>query len=91
MRPIRGLLADAMAECIEVPATAEGMHLALNTFYTGFPSLKKKRETGVFTLIDQGRDERIGWDSYLLCLNGKAEAYTNTPIPGLEVFDSSGE
>jgi hypothetical protein len=64
-RPVRGGLAEAMAEVVEVRSLSE------LTKVLGAKSPAK------IEFKFQGYDARIGWNSFLITVNGQAAGYTN--------------
>lgn len=38
------------------------------------------------TIVPYGRDERIGWDTHLVCVDGRAALYMNGPLYGPKRF-----
>lgn len=73
-RPVRGSLQTAMEEVQECEPTMESLKAAMKRIYGGF------MPTGEITLKLHGYDDRIGWDTYLVCEDGKACGYTDGPL-----------
>lgn len=82
-RPVRGGLEDAMKEVVEVGTTDDLRKLV--------PEYMLKPDADGFILIrakSQGFDERIGWDSHLLTVNGEPFGYLDGPLQNLNLaFD----
>lgn len=70
-RPHRRYLYEAMREVIEVNSLADlAKHL-----------MKTREPLGVVKVEKYGGiDERIGWDTYIVTINGDACGFTNGPL-----------
>ena len=70
-RPHRRFLDEAMKEVSEVNSMPELARLLT-------PELKDGDKITVEKY--GGFDERIGWDTYIVCINGQACGFTNGPL-----------
>jgi len=75
-RPHRGSLNDSLTEVVEVndfPQLVRHMRREVERWYPidQLPTLENTK------LEHYGYDERIGWDTYLVTVNGQAWGYTN--------------
>lgn len=59
-RPQRSTLADAMAECVELPPTMTALREHLHKLFQVRPS------DSILVKPYFGRDERIGWDTHIV-------------------------
>jgi hypothetical protein len=70
-RPVRGLLAEAMREVRQIPATRAALA----------KHLSKERETYIDPLTVEvkayGYDPRIDWHTWIVTVNGDAAGYTD--------------
>ncbi len=78
-RPHRGSLSDSMREVVEVsdlPQLVRAMRREVERWYPidELPTLEATK------LEPYGFDDRIGWDTYLVTVNGQAWGYTNGPL-----------
>lgn len=64
-RPQRGGLKESMAEVIEIEPTINALAVVL------------KVPPSAITVEAYTYDDRIGWDTYLVCIEGCAVGYTN--------------
>jgi hypothetical protein len=71
-RPVRGGLIDAMAEVKEVNSWQD-LILALDSYDRD----RLAKPNGCLELQYQCWDDRIGWNSYLVVVNGQAAGYMN--------------
>lgn len=67
-RPQRGGLKESMLECVTLPASVAAIASHLQA---SIDSLKVE---------PYAKDERIGWDTYLVTVDGKAVGFTNGPL-----------
>lgn len=77
-RPVRGGLATAMKEVQEFNTLEELKHIVFEEtrgyVFDGSTDVKVRK-------YGQGVDVRIGWDTYLVTLNGEPVGYTDGPVP----------
>lgn len=66
VRQHRGSLADSLLTVKQVPATKEALADHINNTLD-FPV---KFGPGSIRVLDQGYDDRIGWNNYLIIING---------------------
>ena len=83
-RPQRGGLAEAMAEVQEIDPTIQGVSDALKSAYGSFAPI------GEITVEPYGYDDRIGWDTHLVCVNGNACGYTDGPVTPSDASENHG-
>lgn len=76
-RPHRGSLADSMAEVVHLPASKQSIADYVNALYNFGPDIGREN----IVVQYQGRDERTGWDTYLVSAN----------VPGLGVIGFTDE
>ena len=69
------LLEDAMRTCVELPDRAALMEYLATEFYFWNPTAEN------VTVEHYAYDERISWDTYLVCIDGKAALFTDGPVP----------
>lgn len=67
------LLADTMARCVDIADGAALMEYLHEEFYFWNPTPEN------VTAKKWGYDARIGWDTYLVCIDGKAALFTDGP------------
>jgi hypothetical protein len=86
-RPVRHLLSEAMAEVVEIAPTAEALVAELNRQHPAKYNVGRNPYASAdrLSLVDQGFDYRIGWHSFLVCVDGKASGYINGPIAGIRI------
>lgn len=75
LRPLVGGLDEAMSKVVEVESQ-EGLLAYLRGHYRFW----KPSDENV-TFEPYGFDERIGWDTHLVCVDGKAALYADGPPP----------
>ena len=78
-RPVRGGLKESMAEVVEVKdhhALCEHLRQTIGEFLPPFWDRAVRVENM------HCFDDRIGWDTYMVTLNGNAMGYTNGPLAG---------
>jgi hypothetical protein len=78
-RPVRGSLKESMRDAVEVTDMMDLWALVRS---------RSKDWPGYRDCVFQdlkvepyGRDERIGWDTYIVTLRGSAVGYTDGPVP----------
>lgn len=64
-RPVRELLEEAMKNVVEFETLQE------------LTALVTDDSKAIVEFKHQGYDKRIGWDTYIVCVNGQAMGYTN--------------
>ena len=69
-RPQRGGLAEAMAEVREIEPTTEALSKLLRVWGL-YPEI---------TVSKYVYDRRIDWDTYLVCVDGRAVGFTDGPL-----------
>ena len=78
-RPHRSLLADSMRKVIEVNDLAQLVRHMRREVASWYP--KDELPTEDNTKIEPyGRDDRIGWDTYIVLVDGKAWGFTDGPL-----------
>lgn len=78
-RPHRGQLADAMAEVAEVSDFHDLVRHMRAECPDWIPDWAMPTEANV-TLRPYGWDDRIGWDTQIVLVNGKAWGFTSAPF-----------
>jgi N6-adenosine-specific RNA methylase IME4 len=79
-RPHRGMLADAMREVHEVKSFGELIRVMRAEVESWYPPDKLPTEAN--TKVEYyGRDDRIGWDTYIVTVDGQAWGFTDGPVP----------
>lgn len=73
----RGHLADSMATAVDV-ATFTDLVGLVHDYCGGFGWGEADQES--VTVKSYGFDDRIGWDTHIVCLNGKAVGFTDGPL-----------
>lgn len=66
VREHRGSLVDSLKTVKQIPATKEDLADHIN----GVLGLPVMFGPGSITIVDQGMDERIGWNAYLIVVEG---------------------
>lgn len=66
VRQHRGTLIDSLKTVIQIPATKEDLIDHINNVM----NLPVKFGTGSIRIVNQGKDDRIGWDSHLIVVEG---------------------
>jgi hypothetical protein len=81
-RPQRGGLAESLAEAQQFATSAEVRKHVIFEFATNF--LAEPPDEPVYAREVQwkyyGKDERIGWDTYMITLRGYVMGFTNAPL-----------
>lgn len=77
IRPQRGGLEESMSRVVELDGTKEAIVEFLNM---GDGYLNGRITPEMVELIPGGWDERIGWNTYIVTVNGMAVAFTNGPL-----------
>jgi len=68
-------LADSMERVVEIPDREALMVYLLDNFDFWEPTPEN------VTCKFYARDERIDWDTHLICIDGKAALFADGPIP----------
>jgi len=61
-RPHRGTLAESMAECVDLEPTAQ----AIADHYNAISKIGPRVLVETIRVEPYGKDDRIGWDTYLV-------------------------
>lgn len=84
-RPVRGGLATAMKEVREFSNRFEFEGFILNMADANrciwHPGFEHKIEVKPYPSLDRCWDERIGWHTYIVTLNGHPMGFTDGPVP----------
>ena len=85
-RPVRGGLARAMREVREFSNRFEFEDFILNMscpmpLDIATRALRPKIEVTPYPSLDRCWDERIGWHTYIVTLNGHPMGFTDGPVP----------
>jgi hypothetical protein len=67
-------IGEAMSRCVELADGAALMAYLREHYDFLEPTIQN------VTIKPYGRDERIGWDTYLVCIDGKAALFTDGPM-----------
>lgn len=67
-RPQRGLLADALAELVELEPTRESLAKHLSV------------APASLNVYKYAYDNRIGWDTHVVCVYGQAVGFSDGPL-----------
>jgi hypothetical protein len=78
-RPQRGSLDVSMAEVVEVSGMDELLAAMLRGMEGWYPLDHRPSRSNV-TVEPYGFDDRIGWDTYLVCASGHAWGFTDGPL-----------
>jgi hypothetical protein len=78
-RPHRGGLAESMAEVIDVKTLDELITAMSRGLLNWYPKNKLPTAANV-TIEPYCKDERIGWDTYIVCVDGQAWGFTDGPL-----------
>lgn len=88
-RPHRGMLADAMKEVAEV-ADFAALVAHMRGEYPFYPEDQLPTESTVTVeKYGTGIDERIGWDTHIVLVNGQAWGFTNGMVEAQEAATDS--
>lgn len=79
-RPHRQLLADSMAEVSEVTSLDELVRRMCDPIKHWYPADKLPTVHNV-KVEPYGFDERIGWNTYIVTVDGEAWGFTDGPLP----------
>lgn len=77
LRPHRGTFAESMTEVVEIEERDDVFSYLL----CHFPVLRARREE--ITQKFLGRDNRCGWNCWLIRLRGEGVLWTDAPVPGI--------
>lgn len=77
-RPHRHLLADSMHEMREVDSFAELVRCMRSEVQSWYPADQLPTEDNT-AVKPYCRDDRIGWDTYIVTVNGQAWGFTDGP------------
>jgi hypothetical protein len=67
-RPQHGSLIESLFDCVDIPNTKEALALHLKVKPSDI-------DVKFYTY-----DDRINWDTYLVCVKGQAVGYTSGPL-----------
>lgn len=73
----RGLLADSMATVVDVTSFPE-LVIIVGDYCRDFGWGDADEES--VSVEPYAFDDRIGWDTHIVCLNGKAVGFTDGPL-----------
>ncbi len=78
-RPHRGTLDTAMAEVVEISGREELVAHLRKVW------MNEVNESGLNVTVENygGIDERIGWDTHIVLVDGKPYGFTDGPLPPL--------
>lgn len=80
-RPHRGSLATAMKEVVEITGRQELVDHLRKSY------MNEVNESGSNVVVEKygtGIDDRIGWDTHIVTVNGFPDGFTNGPLPEQE-------
>ena len=78
-RPHRGSLDDSMREMVEVNDFSQLVRHMRREVESWYPKIEMPTEENT-KLEPYAFDSRIGWNTYLVVVNGNAWGYTNGPL-----------
>jgi hypothetical protein len=78
-RPHRGLLADSMAEVVEVNDLAQLVRHMRRGVESWYPKDELPTLANTY-VVPYGPDSRIGWNTYIVLVKGQAWGFTNGPL-----------
>lgn len=77
VRQHRGTLVESLKTVHEIPATKQDLADHINRVL----DLPVKFGPGSISILDQGFDDRIGWNNYLVIINGMGPfGYCDQPV-----------
>ncbi len=74
-RDHRGSLADSMST-VQQMDSIEDLETHLSKVY-------KQPSVGIITVEPYVYDKRVGWNTYIVCVDGRAVGFTDGPVKGL--------
>lgn len=78
-REHKGTLADSMATVKEVRDFAHLLEV-IRESRSHWPTLDGTVTPETVKVEPYGRDDRIGWDTHMVTVNGQAEGFTDGPV-----------
>ena len=70
IREHRGLLADSMETVREIEPTKEALFKLIKESFKNWPTMLKIEEKDIHIKPYHGFDDRIGWDTYRVTIDG---------------------